>query len=162
MPARAEILRAIENSEVDGVCGMSFGSMEAQRPDWIAKGVVRILVQENVKGATLANKMGAPHATEFAQSGADREVMALAYAQQEFGRPYILPPDTPADRVSALRQAFMNALRDKQLLDEARTARLEVNPLSGEDVEALVAKLYATPAPLVERVRDALAYRAPQ
>jgi tripartite-type tricarboxylate transporter receptor subunit TctC len=158
----AEILRAIENSEVDGVCGVSFGSMEAQRPDWIAKGVVRILVQENVKGATLANKMGAPRATDFARSGADREVMALAYAQQEFGRPYILPPDTPAERVGTLRQAFMNALREKQLLDEARTARLEVNPLSGEDVAALVGKLYATPPPLVERVRDALAYRPPQ
>ena len=103
--------------------------------------------------------MGAPFATEYAQSGADREVMALAYAQQAFGRPYILPPETPADRVAALRKGFIDTLHDKQLLAEARTALLEINPLSGAEVEALVGKLYATPAPLVELVRDALASR---
>ena len=136
--------------------------MSAQRPDWIPKGVVHILVQENIKGTALATKMGAPLATEYAQSGADREVMALAYAQQAFGRPYILPPDTPADRVAALRKAFIDTLHDKQLLAEAHAALIEINPLSGEEVEALVGKLYDTPAPLVERVRDALASKAPQ
>jgi tripartite-type tricarboxylate transporter receptor subunit TctC len=157
-----DILAAIEKSEVDGVCGMSFSSMSAQRPDWIPKGVVHILVQENIKGTALATKMGAPLATEYARSGADREVMALAYAQQAFGRPYILAPDTPADRVAALRKAFIDTLHDKQLLAEAHAALIEINPLSGEQVEALVGKLYDTPAPLVERVRDALASQAPQ
>jgi hypothetical protein len=157
-----DILTAIEKSEVDGVCGMSFSSMTAQRPDWIPKGVVHILVQENIKGTPLATKMGAPLATQYAQSGADREVMALAYAQQAFGRPYILPPETPADRAAALRQAFLDTLRDKAMLAEARAARIEINPLSGADVEALVGTLYATPAPLVERVRDALTSKAPQ
>jgi tripartite-type tricarboxylate transporter receptor subunit TctC len=157
-----DIVAAIEKSEVDGVCGMSFSSMSAQRPDWIAKGVVHILVQENIKGTALATKMGAPLATAYAQSGADREVMALAYAQQAFGRPYILPPDTPADRVAALRKAFIDTLHDKQLLAEAHAARIEINPLSGEEVEALVGALYDAPAPLVERVRDALAAKAPR
>ena len=157
-----DILAAIEKSEVDGVCGMSFSAMSLLRADWIPKGVVHILVQENIKGTAFANKMGAPLATAYAQSGADREVMALAYAQQEFGRPYILPPETPADRTAALRKAFLDTLRDKQMLAEARAALVEINPLSGEEVEALVGKLYATPAPLVERVRDALTPKAAQ
>jgi tripartite-type tricarboxylate transporter receptor subunit TctC len=155
-----EIVAAIERNEVDGVCGMSWSGMSALRPDWIPKGVVHVLVQENTKGTALATKMGAPLATAFAQSGADREVMALAYAQQAFGRPFILGPQTPVDRAAALHKAFFETLHDKPLLDDARNALIAINPLSGEAVEALVAKLYATPTPLVERVRQALSYKA--
>jgi tripartite-type tricarboxylate transporter receptor subunit TctC len=157
--ATRDIVAAIQDSEVEGVCGMSFSSMSTQRPGWIPKGVVRILVQENIKGAALATKMGAPLATEFAQSAADREIMALAYAQQAFARPYILPPGTPDDRVAMLRQAFLDTLHDPQLLAQARAARIEINAVSGADLDAAVAKLYATPAPLLERVRDSLTYK---
>jgi tripartite-type tricarboxylate transporter receptor subunit TctC len=151
-----EILAAIEKGDVTGVCGVTWSSISTRRPDWIPKGVVRGLVQESVTGAGLATRLGIPLAVEFAKSASDREVMALAYAQQAFGRPYILPPGTPPERAAALRKAFLDTLQDDALLAEAKQAHIQINPRSGDDVAALVETLYATPSQTVERVRAAL------
>jgi tripartite-type tricarboxylate transporter receptor subunit TctC len=157
-----EILQAMERGDVAGVCGLGWSSMSAQQPDWIPKGVVRVLVQESVRGNALASKLGAPLAIDFARSGNDRELMALAYRQQDFALPYVLPAGTPAERAAALRQAFRKAFNDGALRAEAKARLLDLDPLSGEDVQALVEKLYATPPQLIERVRSALTYRPPR
>ena len=70
-------------------------------------------------------------------------------------------PDVPADRVVALRQAFMNAMKDPDLLAEAQRIGLAIDPISGEDLQKLAADIFATPVPFVEKVKDALVYRAP-
>ena len=153
----SEILAAIGKGEVAGACGLTWSSVSTRRPDWLPKGVVRGLVQESVGGSPLATRLGIPLAVEFVHSAMDREVMTLVYAQQTFGRPYMLPPGTPPERTAALRRAFMDTLQDKSLLADAERTFIQIDPLSGEDVEAQVAKLYATPAQIVDRVRAALA-----
>jgi tripartite-type tricarboxylate transporter receptor subunit TctC len=153
----SEILAAIEKGDVVGVCGVTSSSVSARRPDWIPKGVLRGLVQESVTGSALGTRLGIPLAVEFAKSATDREVMALAYAQQAFGRPYILPPGTPPERATALRKALMATLQDAALLADAKQAFVQIDPRSGEDVEALVAQLYETPPQTIDRVRAALA-----
>jgi len=161
-PGTREILVAIERNEVQGVCGMGWDSMVNQRPDWLDKGVIRVLVQENLRGNPAFDRIGVPRSIDFARTAADREVMELAYTQQAFGRPYILPPGTPAERVAALRKAFMAATQDAELLAEARKMRVEVRPLSGDDMQALVARMYAMPRAVIDRTRDALTYRPPK
>ncbi len=151
-----EILAAIEKGEVAGACGLTWSGISSRHPDWLPKGVLRGLVQESLSGAALATRMGIPLATDFVKSAADREVLALAYAQQRFGRPYILPPGTPPERTAALRTAFLNALQDRDLEADAKRALFPIDPRSGEEVAALVARLYATPAETIERVRAAL------
>jgi tripartite-type tricarboxylate transporter receptor subunit TctC len=160
-PGTREILVAIERNEVQGVCGMGWDAMYSQRPDWLERGIIRVLVQENLGGSALFNRMGVPKSIDFAKTAEDRAVIELAYAQQAFGRPYILPPGTPEDRVAALRQAFMAATRDEELLAEAKKMRVEVRPLAGEDMQALVTHIYATPRAVVERARLALTYKPP-
>jgi tripartite-type tricarboxylate transporter receptor subunit TctC len=155
-----DILAAIEKGDVAGVCGLTWSSVSARRPDWIPKGVLRGLVQESVTGTALATRLGIPLAVEFVKSAADREVMALAYAQQAFGRPYILPPGTPPERAAALRKAFIETLQDTALLADAKQTFIQINPRSGEDVEGLVAKLYGTAPQTVDSVRAALAGQA--
>ena len=76
----------------------------------------------------------------------DRQVMELVYSQAVFGRPYVLPPGVPDERVAALRKAFMAALADPNLLAEAKKMRLDIGPLSGQDVQTLVATLFAMPS----------------
>jgi len=78
-----------------------------------------------------------------------------------FGRPYILPPGVPADRVAAPRKAFIAALHDKQLLAEADTMNLDIDPISGGELQALVAKLYALPPSVAARTKQALVYTPP-
>ena len=79
----------------------------------------------------------------------------MIFARQVMGRPYVAPPNLPADRVAVLRQAFMDTMKDKDFLAEADKTQLEVNPVSGEDVEKLVKDIYATPADIVAKAKEA-------
>jgi len=87
---------------------------------------------------------------------ADKQTLDVFFSQMIFGRPYVLPPETPAERVAQLRKAFSAALSDPALLEEARRANMEVNPVSGEEVEALIKKVYAAPPEIVKRIKTAL------
>jgi tripartite-type tricarboxylate transporter receptor subunit TctC len=82
--------------------------------------------------------------------------MELVYSQGLFGRPYLLPPGVPPERVAALRKAFIAALQDKDLLAEAKKIKLDIEPLPGEEVQGMVAKVYAMPANVVSRAKRAL------
>src|SRR4051794_28782733 len=160
-PGTREITLAIEKNEVHGLCGFSWSSLKAQKPDWIKSGFIRVIVQEHDKGNPEINKMGVPLAVDFATSPENRKIMELIYSSETFGRPYMLAPDVPADRVVALRKAFMDAMKDPELLAEAQRIGLAIDPISGEDLQKLAADIFATPAPFVEKVKDALVYRAP-
>jgi tripartite-type tricarboxylate transporter receptor subunit TctC len=154
-----EVMIAIERNEVQGLCGMGWASISMQHTDWLKSGFIRILVQEDLKGEPVVTNMGIPLSVEFARTEEDRQVMQLIYTQSLFGRPYVLPPGVPTERVAALRKAFMAALADPALIADAAKARLELSPLSGEDMQGLVAKLYALPAAISERAKRALVYR---
>jgi tripartite-type tricarboxylate transporter receptor subunit TctC len=156
-----EITLAIEKGEVQGLCGFSWSSLSAQHPDWLKSGFIRVLVQENEKGHPDVNKLGVPHATDFAKSPQDRQIMDLIYASEIFGRPYVLPPGVPPDRVAALRKAFLDTLRDPELLAEGQRLGLDLDPISGEDLQTIAAKMYATPPEVVERAKQAVIYKAP-
>jgi hypothetical protein len=156
-----EITLAVDRNEVHGTCGLGYTSLLSVRPDWVEKGFVRILAQENAKGSDLMNRMGVPLTSSFAKTAEDRQVMELVYSQGIFGRPYVLPPGVPPERVAALRQAFLAALVDKDLIAEAGRMKLDIEAIPGEDVQAMVARLYALPASIVERAKQALIYKPP-
>jgi tripartite-type tricarboxylate transporter receptor subunit TctC len=156
-----EIALAFERKEVDGLCGFGWTSINASYPDWLSRGVIRILVQENAKGHPDLNAKGVPLAVSFAKTEEDRLVMELVYTQALFGRPYVVPPGTPADRVAALRKAFMAALTDKDLLAEALKIKLDIEALSGEEVQAQVTKAFALPPRIIDRAKQALIYKPP-
>ena len=160
-PGTREITLAMEKNEVHGLCGFSWSSLQAQKPDWIKSGFIRVIVQEHDKGNPELNKMGVPLAVDFATSPENRKIMELIYSSETFGRPYMMAPDVPADRVAALRKAFLATMQDKELLSEAQRIGLAIDPISGEDLQALAANIFATPVPFVEKTKEALIYRAP-
>jgi tripartite-type tricarboxylate transporter receptor subunit TctC len=155
-----EIMLAIERNEVQGLCGVGWSSIAAQHAQWLANGFGKLIAQLATKGHPEMDKMGVPLAIDFAMTDEDRKVMELIYSQLIFGRPYVLPPGTPPDRVAALRKAFMAALRDKDTLEAAQKMNLDVDALSGEEVQAEVAKAYGMPANIVERAKQALIVRS--
>jgi tripartite-type tricarboxylate transporter receptor subunit TctC len=154
-----EVLIAIERNEVHGICGMGWSSIAMQQREWIRNGTLKIIAQEDLKGHPEVNKMGVPLTISFAKTKEDSQVMEMMYSQSLFGRPYVLPPETPPERVTALRQAFMAALADKELLAEAERSGFDIGPMSGEDLQALVAKLYALPPEVIERAKQSLIYK---
>jgi tripartite-type tricarboxylate transporter receptor subunit TctC len=162
-PGVRDTVLAIDRNEVEGVCGTGVPAMMVQRPDWVAgKGLGRMLVQQNVKGSARLNAAGVPRTADFAKTPEDRQVLELIYAQQQFGRPFVMPPGAPPDRVAAIRQAFVQALADKDLLAEAKKMNLDIEVLSGGDLQEIVGRIYATPAPIVKRAIAALVYSPPK
>jgi tripartite-type tricarboxylate transporter receptor subunit TctC len=151
-----EINLAIERGEVQGGCGQSWSSVAATYPAWFRDGLIKVLAQEDAEGYPALNAQGVPRTLDFAKTPEQRQVLELIYNQTMFGRPYVVAPDVPKERVAALRQAFMRTMQDPELLAEAERIKLDVSPISGDTLQALIAKLYATPADIVERARQAL------
>jgi tripartite-type tricarboxylate transporter receptor subunit TctC len=152
-----EITLALERNEVQGTCGVGWSGIVTIHPEWFERGTVKVLVQLGVKGHPDLDRMGVPLAISLAKNADDRAVLSLVMSQSIFGRPFILPPETPSERVATLRKAFMEALQSKSLMAEGEKMKLDIGPLSGEDLQTLVRHLYATPVHIVERARQALA-----
>jgi len=159
-PGSNEIILAIERNEVQGVCGVGWSSVSQQRARLLDSGLTRLLAQLASRGHRDMNQMGVPVAIDFARTDDDRKVMDLVYSQLMFGRPFILPPGVPAERVAALRKAFMETFRDREIVAEAARMKLDIDALSGEEVQAEVAKAFATPAAIVERAKQAMIYKS--
>lgn len=155
-PGTREITLAIEKGEVDGACGMAWSTLSVQYPKLFAEGPFRVLLQEDLTGHPKLNEAGVPTAAKYVSNSADRAALDLLYAQNLFGRPYVLGPGVPAERVAALRAAFDAAMKDPELLAEARKLNIDIIPSSGAEVQGDVVRLFATPKEVVARVRAAL------
>ena len=150
----ADILLAMERGEVDGLCGYDWTSLKSQRPDWITNKTANILVQVGLEPEEELTRLGVPPVWSQIASDEDRKAVELVIAQQVFGRPYLAPPGVPAEQIGLLRAAFAATLRDKDFLADADKARVDVVPSSGEQVQQLIDRIYATPKPIVERAKD--------
>jgi len=147
-----EVMLAMERGEVGGRCAWSWSAAKATRKSWIEQKQVNIFVQTALsKHAELPD---VPLALDRAKTDDDRAILKLIFARQEFAWPYVAPPGLPADRTAALRQAFLDTMKDKEFLADADKATLEINPKSGEEIQKLVAELYATPASVIARAAD--------
>lgn len=149
-----QINLAIERGEVQGMGGLGWASVKAQTPLWISERKIKVLAQYGFERA--AELPDVPTMLELARSPADRQAMKMLFARTEYGRPYFLPPDVPAERIVALRRAFDATMKDAAFVAEAAKLRFDVDPLTGEQVQALVGELAATPRDVVARVRAAL------
>jgi tripartite-type tricarboxylate transporter receptor subunit TctC len=92
----AEILLAMERAEIDGTCGFEWASLKTQRPDWLRDKKVNVLVQVALEPEAALTEMGVPRIGQFTKNDADRKALELIITQQVFGRPYVVPPETPA------------------------------------------------------------------
>jgi tripartite-type tricarboxylate transporter receptor subunit TctC len=155
-PGSHEVMLAMEKGEVSGICGGSWSSIASHYSAWIEKGFAKPLVQESAIGHPAMKKMGVPLAVDFAKTAEERKILELVYSQTIFGRPYVLAPGTQPDRVAVLRKAFTAALQDQELLAAAEKMRIDIDPVSGEELQSLIEKIYATPPALVARAKAAL------
>ena len=100
--------------------------------------------------------MGVPMAIASAKTPEQRGIMEIVYSQLLFGRPFVVAPEVPAERVEALQAACLAALRDPELLAEAKKLNLDIVPLPGPEVKAMVERLFATPPEVIDKTRQAL------
>jgi tripartite-type tricarboxylate transporter receptor subunit TctC len=144
---------ALERGEVQGTIA-NWSTLKALNSNWLTEKKVRLLVQWGIKKQPELAEV--PLIFDYLKTDADRAAVKLVVARLEYGRPFFVPPGVPPDRVEALRRAFDATVKDPAFLSEAATAKIDVDPLTGEEVQALVADVSKTPRDIVARVRDAL------
>jgi tripartite-type tricarboxylate transporter receptor subunit TctC len=152
-PGGNDISLAMERGEVQGRCGWSWSSVQSTRKDWYDSKKINVLVQLSLqKHPDLPN---VPLILDLAKTPEQKQILTLVFARQALGRPYVAPPGVPADRLAALRKAFMDTMKDPEFLAEADKAQLEVTPIDGEKVQQIVVDAYKVD-PAIAKKTEAL------
>ena len=155
-PGSNEILLAIEKGEVQGTCGVGWSTVSVQRPQWLRDGFIRIIAQEGMRSNAELDRQGVPLAYAFAKTPEQQQVMQVHYEPLTFGRPFIAAPEVPPERAEALQAAFLKAMADPELRAEAERLKLDIAPASGQEVAAIVQKIFALPPGAIEAARAAI------
>jgi tripartite-type tricarboxylate transporter receptor subunit TctC len=115
-------------------------------------GKMRLLVQMSATGDPAHSDT--PTILSLVKDEQARQVVELILSRLALGRPFLSPPGIPADRVTMLRDAFQKAATDPEMLEEAAKLRLAIDPIFGEEAQALIAKIYKSSPELVLRARN--------
>ena len=153
--ATPKIHLAMEAGEVMGVAATSWSTLKFLISEQIKEKKVLLLGQWGLKKHPELAHL--PNWLDYAKTEQQKQALRLLLVRLEFGVPYFTPPETVPARLNALRRAFDATMKDPAYLAENEKAKLEVNPLTGEEVEALVKEAAATPADVAKIVRDAMA-----
>jgi tripartite-type tricarboxylate transporter receptor subunit TctC len=150
----SNIRLAAESGEVDGGC-WTWASIRSTWKKGIASGQVNVVLQVNAKKA--ADIPNVPNAIDYAKSAEARQLLESgAHANAAILRAYALPPGTPKERVTLLRNSFTATMKDPEFAAELKKADLDLNPLSGAEVEATVRKLFQLDAAMVAKLKNIL------
>lgn len=152
-----EINVAMERGEVQGRGSNSYMSYMFQNPDWIRDKKINVIFQMTLRRDPLLPDV--PALIELAETEEQRQVVSLLATTETVGRPLIAPPGTPADRVALLRQALSDAVKDQKFLDDAKKARLEVQPVSGAEMQKMIIGLVNAKPEVVEKYKQAVQSR---
>ena len=140
---------AIEQGELDGRCGLTWTSLQSLNASWMKAGLVRVILQVGLEKH--AGLPSVPYALDLARSEEQRQIITLWAAPNQMGRPYFAPPGVSAERVEILRRGFQAMSRNPAYKTDGAAMGLGSEPMTGEEVEALVRQVYATPQDVVEK-----------
>jgi len=143
---------AMERGEIDGYPSVFYSALMSTKPTWIKEKKIKLIVQFGLEKEPELGDL--PFALDLAKNADDKQLMELAFSPLAAGRPYLLPPGVPADRVAALRKAMIDTFRDAEFVAEGEKRGLGLNAVrTGEQLQDFMARMYQTPPHLVERVR---------
>jgi tripartite-type tricarboxylate transporter receptor subunit TctC len=150
----SNIRLAAESGEVDGGC-WTWASIRSTWKKGIEAGQVNIVLQINAKKAS--DIPNVPNAIDYAKSPEGRQLIESGiHANSTILRAYALPPGTPKERLSLLRNAFMATMKDPEFAAELKKADLDLNPLTGAEIESTVRRLFQLDAGMVAKLKDIL------
>ena len=152
-PGGNDVSLAIERGEVDGRCGWSWSSLITTRPAWLAEKKISVLVQMSL--AKHPDLQDVPLIMDMAKTDEEREIFKLIFSRQIMGRPFLAPP-LPPERLAVLRKAFDDTMTDKQFLADAAQNNIEINPVPGTQIQAMIKEGYNTPPDVVKKAGVAL------
>jgi tripartite-type tricarboxylate transporter receptor subunit TctC len=158
-PGTNDIMLAMERGEVDGLCGLSWSTVKAQRPQWLTGHSVNFIVQEALQKEPALPST--PLATDLAKTPEQLQILKLMLTTQAMARPFAAPPETPTDRKAALLSAFDATMSDPDFLAEAQKLDFDVRPVSAAKIDALLTEVYNTPKDVIDRAKKAITSEGP-
>jgi tripartite-type tricarboxylate transporter receptor subunit TctC len=151
-PGGNDVNLAMQRGEVDGR-NNTFSSWRATRRDWLENGDIKVIVYA---GPPTKGLEGTPSLEELATTPQDRRIIRFLMSGTGMGRPIAMAPGAPAERVKIMRDAYLRLADDKVFLAEAEKLKVEVDLVSGEKLQAIVAEALATPPDLIELAKPLL------
>lgn len=143
------VMLAVERGEVQGIC-QTYTAIQNGHDAWLKDGRLKVLF--NLEKNPIPD-VDAPTIYKFTKTQEQRDLIALYNGSVELGRPVVAPPGVPKDRVTALRRAFDATIKDPAFRADAEKQKLEINALTGEQLEELVTDLMKTPPELAEKLQ---------
>lgn len=152
-PGGPAIDLAFQRGELDGRGG-TWTAVKGGRSDWLKENKVRILAQMGLtRNPEIAD---VPNVLEYVKDPKVREVYEFLFSRQEAARPYVAPPDVPADRLAALRTALADLTTDREFGAEVGKTGGTVELMTGEELQKMIERHFALPPDVINAVRAAL------
>jgi tripartite-type tricarboxylate transporter receptor subunit TctC len=153
----ADLVLAVERHEIDGRCGWSWTSLLSRNKALFTTRKINVTLQLALQKHEDLSTV--PLVMDLIDDPNEKAALRLIVSRQSIARPFAAPPGIPADRARALRDAFDATMKDADFLLEATQLDLEVRPVAGVEVQALINDIYASPAPIVKRASKVLQER---
>jgi hypothetical protein len=139
---------AVERGEAEGACGHSYSTLKAANPDWIINNRINVLMQTGAK--VQKGLENVPLLINLVSDPDQKKMLGLLSYPEEMGRPFLMPAGTPKEYVAAMRKAFAETMKDPAFLADAERSRLEVDPVTGAEMEKMIKAAFETPKPQIE------------
>lgn len=145
---------AMQRGEVNGTCGMFASSVNSQFGAEVKDGRMKLFIQMGSKRTDTFGKV--PSVFDYAKTDEDRQILQFHFGQLLLGRPLAGPPGIPAERLAALRTALFETMKDPQFLAEANKAGLDIDPVTPNQVTALLKQFTSFSPAILEKARIAM------
>ena len=151
-PGSTNAFSAMERGEVQAYPSAFWSSLQSNEPDWLKQNRIKILLQYgSQKNVELPN---VPFAEDLIEDTDNKALLQAAVAPLAFGRPFVLPPNVPADRVETLRTAIQDMCKDPAFLAEAAKERLDVACESGAELQAILDRTNSSPPAIIAKLKS--------
>ena len=144
-PSGTDVRLAVDRGEVDGSGSVMWGISK----DWIMRSNLKMLYQTSLEKYPGLDDV--PRLIDLGRTDDERRLLRFFGSYVEVGRSFIAPPKVPADRVAILRAAFLKMARDPGFVAEAAKAKLDLNVLSGEQMQSAIAEVTGLSGELLKK-----------
>ncbi len=151
-PGQNEVYFAMERGEVDGFPSLFYNTLNATRPAWRKEKNIKLILQYGLEKEPEIAEV--PNALDLVTDPDDKLLLQAGLAEVTLGRPYLMPPNVPPDRVAAMRTALEDTFKDPAFLADSKRMSLGVSsPHTGAQIQRLIEETYRTPPKIVDRLR---------
>jgi tripartite-type tricarboxylate transporter receptor subunit TctC len=149
-----ETILAMERGEAHGRCIFSYSALKIAKPDWLRDRKINVLTVTALEKSP--DFPDVPAVVDLVSKPEDRQLLELMVGPTMIARPFVAPPGLPASKAALLRRAFDATTQDPDFRAEVAKTQTDLAPTTGEEVQKLVARIYATPRPVIERIKKVL------